>query len=538
MISAIEIGNFQAYELVTGGDFISGSRIEFSKLNLIYGPNSSGKSSIFRALKFLNNNICSMNGPSRSLWNFRADGLDLADYRAAVRNHDIESPMLFEIELSEKIACEKREKAGFELTLEKHFKDSKTETEQITSPKYGDDWFEFKVTVAFLLENPGRIRGFLVNVQPAAMPTSSDPDQLKGFQLVFTAKNDSQDGTAWLFESSSISESALSFMQKMNELKPRQKNTASRDAFDRLSDEEIRNALRNLRIAPTFTDDISFTGTNDEPSLSEEPVYSEIEDFLDWIWGLLQKNLRIESYVEPVREIPDVVNRADSPLIAQLLGMQGIFQEVSGNLRGNGLRRISRGTLDELSMDEAKTWFRNLTEGEYDFELSPIFVEGLEHELYALYVLNGDAKVGFKNVGVGLSQILPVIVALFPINPNPGQLALLEQPELHLHPKMQGKLTDAICVALSDRPSRQIFIETHSENMVLRALKNIRISSDAIDEGLELAQNALSADDLSITYVSKELGTSKVTQPRFSIRGEMLDPWPLNFVDLRIQDIF
>src|SRR5207249_962756 len=52
----------------------------------------------------------------------------------------------------------------------------------------------------------------------------------------------------------------------------------------------------------------------------------------------------------------------------------------------------------------------------------------------------GIPAVDLTSVGVGVSQLLPVIVAC--LLTRPGSLILLEQPELHLHPGLQQKLGD------------------------------------------------------------------------------------------------
>ncbi|MGJ4892828.1 AAA family ATPase [Bradyrhizobium sp. HKCCYLRH3099] len=68
------------------------------------------------------------------------------------------------------------------------------------------------------------------------------------------------------------------------------------------------------------------------------------------------------------------------------------------------------------------------------------------------------------NVGVGVSQVLPIIVMA--LLAEPPTLLIFEQPELHLHPKVQARLADFfLSVALS---GKQCLLETHSEYLVER----------------------------------------------------------------------
>ncbi|MEG3928057.1 MULTISPECIES: AAA family ATPase [unclassified Microcoleus] len=71
--------------------------------------------------------------------------------------------------------------------------------------------------------------------------------------------------------------------------------------------------------------------------------------------------------------------------------------------------------------------------------------------------------VSIADVGLGVSQTLPVLVAL--LVAEPGQLVYLEQPEIHLHPRAQVALAQ-ILVDSANRGVR-VVIETHSELLLL-----------------------------------------------------------------------
>ncbi len=71
--------------------------------------------------------------------------------------------------------------------------------------------------------------------------------------------------------------------------------------------------------------------------------------------------------------------------------------------------------------------------------------------------------VNVADVGLGVSQTLPVLVAL--LAARPGQLVYLEQPELHLHPRAQSVLAEV----LADAAKRgvRVVAETHSSLLLL-----------------------------------------------------------------------
>ncbi len=78
-----------------------------------------------------------------------------------------------------------------------------------------------------------------------------------------------------------------------------------------------------------------------------------------------------------------------------------------------------------------------------------------------------NKSTGFQdltNVGVGVSQVLPIIVMC--LLADRGSTVILEQPELHLHPAVQARLADFfISMALSNK---QCVLETHGEYLVER----------------------------------------------------------------------
>ncbi len=73
-------------------------------------------------------------------------------------------------------------------------------------------------------------------------------------------------------------------------------------------------------------------------------------------------------------------------------------------------------------------------------------------------------ELDLTNVGVGVSQVLPIVV--MSLISDPGSTLLFEQPELHLHPKVQSFLADFFLAVT--RTGRQCLVETHSEYLINR----------------------------------------------------------------------
>lgn len=127
-----------------------------------------------------------------------------------------------------------------------------------------------------------------------------------------------------------------------------------------------------------------------------------------------------------------------------------------------------------------------------------------------------DQPVALGAVGVGVSQILPVIVQC--LVAGPGTLIVLEQPELHLHPAAQQRLADFLR-ACTDWGQR-ILVETHSEHFVLRLRRRI-----AEDESNDLGRQIV------ILFAERdEAGDTAYRKVELSESGGVID-WPAGFFD-------
>lgn len=109
-----------------------------------------------------------------------------------------------------------------------------------------------------------------------------------------------------------------------------------------------------------------------------------------------------------------------------------------------------------------------------------------------------EAEVDITAVGLGVSQMLPVLVRC--LLSDPGETVLLEQPELHLHPASQQRLADFLIACV--RSGRQLIVESHSEHLVNRydvvpawqvkhlgaVISTHYVKADAIDAGVKVAK--------------------------------------------------
>ena len=128
-----------------------------------------------------------------------------------------------------------------------------------------------------------------------------------------------------------------------------------------------------------------------------------------------------------------------------------------------------------------------------------------------------DMKQDLTHVGVGVSQILPILVLCF--LSEKGDSIILEQPELHLHPKVQTRLADFF-VSMNIL-GKQCIIETHSEYMINRLRYRVAKSEDS-----SIANNTM----MYFVEKDKKTGASNYRSVTINKYG-VIEDWPDGFFD-------
>jgi len=86
----------------------------------------------------------------------------------------------------------------------------------------------------------------------------------------------------------------------------------------------------------------------------------------------------------------------------------------------------------------------------------------------------GNKREGLEqnliDVGYGVSQMLPILTEF--LLPGLSRMALLQQPEVHLHPSAQAALGTLLCEVASQ--GRQLIVETHSDHLIDRIRMDVR----------------------------------------------------------------
>ena len=130
-------------------------------------------------------------------------------------------------------------------------------------------------------------------------------------------------------------------------------------------------------------------------------------------------------------------------------------------------------------------------------------------------------KVTLADMGYGLSQFLPVW--FFVTMLQKGSTLILEQPGIHLHPKVQSQLADLFIEVVTER-KLQILVESHSEHLLNRLQRRI-------------AEEKISVDKTALYFCRNDEGVSKIERLKMDEFGNIAN-WPENFFGDEMGDLF
>ena len=238
--------------------------------------------------------------------------------------------------------------------------------------------------------------------------------------------------------------------------------------------------------------------------------------------GDYERHLHSVNYLAPLRSAPERLYWLSSENVSSS-GITGIQGEFSANVLYH----------TEEVREAVNDWFEQF---EIPYELNVIkwgeaSLAG-EYITIALYLLDkrrnkvGDSRgntvaVTLADVGYGINQLLPVIIEGIASQEN--SILCVEQPEIHLHPRLQANIADLMIDTIADQPGKrkQWIVETHSELLILRLQRRIR-------------EGKIKPEDISVLYVDpndESTEGSAIIPLRMDENGDFIDHWPEGFFD-------
>jgi hypothetical protein len=153
---------------------------------------------------------------------------------------------------------------------------------------------------------------------------------------------------------------------------------------------------------------------------------------------------------------------------------------------------------------------------------------------YQLFDEANGLVLGLDQVGSGTGQMVAVANRISRASTKSAEykrfgsgrypLALIQEPEAHLHPRKQADIGEVICRQAITHPMR-LLIETHSDALLFRCLKLIR-------------RGTIDHDAMRVIYVEQaQDGTSTARNLRIGEDGALVDPFPVGFLDWGLEDL-
>ena len=242
--------------------------------------------------------------------------------------------------------------------------------------------------------------------------------------------------------------------------------------------------------------------------------YYQNSDFLGDFELEYEKLMDSIYYLGPLREYPrrEYHWAGTSP---NDVGQRGerTFDAILTATRDKAMRRLkppARG-VRKIPFQKIIAHWLNYLELITDFRLEEI-AQGTN--LYRATVKTSPSSVqtALTDVGFGVSQVLPALVLLYYV--PEGSTVLMEQPEIHLHPKVQSGLADVMLNVAAVR-NVQIVVESHSEHLMRRLQRRV-------------AEERASSEGVKLYFVSSQRGRAHLSDLRLNEWGA-IENWPENF---------
>jgi hypothetical protein len=173
---------------------------------------------------------------------------------------------------------------------------------------------------------------------------------------------------------------------------------------------------------------------------------------------------------------------------------------------------------DRLARLNADLNVLGLTGGVTARPLNDVQIELKVGRLPDVHPTRPEDQVNLADVGIGVSQTLPVLVALHAAKPD--QLVYVEQPETHLHPRAQAALAQVL--ASATQRGVRLVVETHSSTLLLGVQTLV-------------AEGKLAADQVRLHWFQRKPdGRTVVNSGELDEAGAFGD-WPEDFDDVALQ---
>ncbi len=548
MIHSLELENFKA--------FGERARIPFAPITLIFGENSAGKSSILQALNLLKQTRESREIGALLLPRSENGIVDLGSFKELIFDHKLERTLSIRIGIKmDEISLFSLPHGKEQIAIEFNFKRPSLK-EEVLLDQF-EIYYENSSNCIARFQPSGRTvepHEFWMMMGFFHESRGLSPSKLAAVECVWLTDEPEfwESEFKWCTENSE--EIIRRIKERMSDLEEglKQKIDDSNDNGQGHIDEEYKESIKRLkRELNSLSSDLEYFSSSElelksyiSKRRSEEmntvlgvqgflPVGVIRGDKISMITGpgSLTRH-RSDTEVFDVGEIVIAASHALERTLGNLFPM-GPFRRPPERwyiFTGTSPQDVGyQGDLlpdllfrDSSLVNRANKWLKQLEIG-YKLDVKPVGTDS--GDLFEVRLIDTRRKehvdVALPDVGFGISQLLPFIVQSLV---SEKQIISIEQPEVHVHPRLQADLGDLLAEAIQEPRQNQFIIETHSEHLILRLQRLVR-------------KKQIRPEDVSVIYVSRGPEGANAERLRLDEDGDFIDDWPNGFFPERLREL-
>jgi hypothetical protein len=528
MITAITLENFKGIG--------ASVRIPLRPITLMFGANSSGKSTIIQAIHYTREILQNRN-TDVDLTSLGGDSIDLGGFRNLVHKHDLDRPITLRFDL---------DLTDLDLPLNWYASYALVGEESTDVSRYVNSaWIELIITFSRILDYPV-LKTTTIGINDDAFARLTSSIDQKSFTWEYNAAHplwDIQSDEPLLWRSALPEYESVLWAELL--IGPSDQPSGATTALPLWEDVPL----------------VIQKSESEHPSLPA--AWVPVSIFVLWFSQLVTGPTKILlgilnnfRYLGPIRSVPE---RNHQPAITP-----DESRWADGTAAWDALYRKDDQTLiievhHWMSDERLKTGYSIVLDEFREIPLlSPLSsalgtntlfddIENISKEFNKYPVrtrLRITENENFlelqpSDIGVGISQVVPVLVIALD---SWESIIAIEQPELHLHPAMQAELGDLfiqsavgqLYIESAGKTNNQFLIETHSEHIILRILRRIRETS----ANQKSSTGPITPNDVSLLFISKDVQGTTVTNLRIDKHGRIVDRVPGGFFEEGFAELF
>jgi predicted ATPase len=237
-------------------------------------------------------------------------------------------------------------------------------------------------------------------------------------------------------------------------------------------------------------------------------------------WEVLRRETEVLRTVNRWLTAPERLAKGYELVVRRLADVQKIASELQGPLEDalGKLRSDPKASITEQADAVLKKWMASRN------------AAGILSEII-LQDITSKTEVSHRDIGQGISQVLPVLVSAYALKEH---IIAIEQPELHLHPALQAELGDVFIESALGERANKFLIESHSEYLLLRIMRRMKETHRG---KLPAGLCQVRPDDVAVLYVEPVGTRSIVREMPLNEQGELVKDWPGGFFEEGLREV-